>query len=225
LAIALTIFLAGHSAAILAPSCQKQVGLAIVFANFATFSISILVFATLRHPLSIYSIVQLAVIPIVGLLITILSLSRYKNQSNRLALGAIPPRIELGLGRAVGISISVSMAAAFMMIVLGVSYIWPTYLPVFEAKALDAVIVSGILVTLVSEYEPAKKAAAAWIAAGLLFGITTANLTYLAFSVRRYGIDDDVSVFLAAYAIVLSSAVIVGTVLGLSASLNRAADS
>jgi len=87
------------------------------------------------------------------------------------------------------------------------------------------VIDSGILVTLVAEYEPERKAAAAWIAAGLLFLITVVNVVYLAISIRHYGFFDDVSVFLAAYAVVLSGAVVVGAVLGLTASLNRLAQS
>jgi hypothetical protein len=126
------------------------------------------------------------------------------------------PGGEVGVRRWLGISVAVGASAAFEAIGIGVAALSYPYFSAQAANALSAVICSGIVVTLIVDFEPARKKAAAWIVGGIYLTPTIASIVYGALLLPRiypYGLD----LWLVGNAIILSSATMVGALLGLQA--------
>ncbi len=218
-AIALTIFVAAHIAATAARSYRKQVGFAIALAELAIVCQSYLAFVTFgstdslffppRKPIEFFAVI------LIGVAATIASLVVKRFPIDE-PFPAMMPGGEVGVRRWLGISVAVGASAAFEAIGIGVAALSYPYFSAQAANALSAVICSGIVVTLIVDFEPARKKAAAWIVGGVYLTPTIASIVYGALLLPRiypYGLD----LWLVGNAIILSSATMVGALLGLQA--------
>jgi hypothetical protein len=127
------------------------------------------------------------------------------------------PRADVGLRRGIGIAVALGASAAFEAIAIGTSYLWHAY-SVATANMLTAVVGTGILVTLVVDFEPTKKTIAACIVGGVIFAAMITNITFMDSFFMRFHPTDGFMLWVCWNSIALSIATMVGTLLGLQAA-------
>src|ERR1700733_136593 len=163
-AIALTMYGTAYLAAVTAPSDQRQVGLATIYAQLAAYCISLLLSALVGVQVVPFSGMHLTlnlIMPAIGTAGAVLSIARNTSRINNRLITTNLVSTDAGFRLWLGISVAVSLAAGFEIIGLGVSALWPTYLPFQSENSIVVLIASGIIVRLIAEYAPARNMLAA----------------------------------------------------------------
>jgi hypothetical protein len=230
-AIAIVMFGAAQIAARTAPSYKKHVGLAIVFAELAAFCMTflyIMIFHSQTSPYPTMVVSLNLIIPLLGAAAAVVLLGVGKTICDEPMKTLIPPGLNVGFRRGLGIALALATSAAVASIGLGASAVCRTCLSISAVHTLSAVIGTAIIVALVVAYEPVKKKVAAWVVAGIFIVASVVGIGIIAkLFVRYHDLFPLDPYFLSSvyYSLNLSAASIVGTILGLQAVNSGRADS
>ncbi|HEY7980147.1 MAG TPA: hypothetical protein VID19_01590 [Candidatus Eremiobacteraceae bacterium] len=218
------IFGAAQIAARIAPSYKKQVGLTIIFSEVAVFC-SVFLDDLIYSMFETYNPAKIGspnfMLPLLGAAAAIVSLVVSKTLTDE-PMRLVKVRVtDLGLRRGLGIALALAASGAFEAIAFGVVKACYYCLPLPYANILTAVISTGIVVALVIAYEPVRKKVAAWVVAGIFLIVSAVNLGVIATAFIRYRFHDPLMESIGLTTSILSIGMIIGIILGLSASASK----